>query len=959
MKHTVFLVAAVALVGACADDPVAIRLDVQDVTVSTPEDTALVVQLQVDSNRPVQATITGQPAHGVIADLGSSTYSYTPAKDYTGPDTVAVTFNNGTETVVGTAHITVTPVDDVPVAGPDSFAAGFSATVTTATSTLLANDTDPENDPLTVTEVSAATHGTVTLSGGNAVFVPEPNYNGLAGYAYRVSDGMMSSLGNVTITVGANNIPNAINDTVAGSEDANVVVQAPALLSNDTDGDNQTLAITAVGGATHGTVSKTGNAITFVPDANYNGVATFTYSVTDGAGVDDGTVTINLAAVNDAPLVIGDTGFQATEDSQFTFTKAQLLGNDTDIDGDLLRITAVGGAVNCTVSLPASAVGDTVLLVPNANFNGSASFTYTVSDGTTSATGTVTLTVGAVNDVPVATDDVATGAEDTVISISGAALLGNDADADADSLSLTAVSNPTNGTVALSAGQITFTPAANFNGAARFDYTLSDGTTSDTGSVTVNVSPVNDAPVALDDSATTAEDVSVGIAVLLNDTDVDTEALMIMSTTQPAHGTVTVAGTIATYTPAANYKGPDSFTYVARDAGGLTSTANVTIAVTNVNDVPVGIADLVTTNEDTVALIDAAANDMDADGDPLTVTTASQPAHGLTAVVNGKIEYTPALNYFGMDAFTYSATDGNGGTATAMVTITVGAVNDAPVGEDDLYVVNDMAAIIAPGVLINDRDVDSTALTAMLVTPPVGGTLVLNPDGSFTYTPALCSQLETFTYVVSDGAATSAPVTVTLKVNHTPVANYDLYSTQMDTTLDVPGTPQGQFFGVLNNDDDPDPEPITAQIVQFPANGQLTLRPDGSFVYIPAPGFTGDDSFQYTAADATTVSNVATVYITVYCPNFVANPTNEIGAANATTGVIAHGGSGSGGCFQPLAIDPEAKKLRETFLTASRPFCCGPVVTVSDNQVFGCNFLSINAQNAGGQVQKTEAAQQQ
>ena len=154
MKHTYFWVAAVAMVGACADDPVAVRLDVQDVNVSTPEDTAFVVQVPVDSNRPVQASVTTQPAHGVITDLGSSTYSYTPAKDYNGPDTIAITFNNGTTTVVGTAHITVTPVDDVPVAGADSFAAGFSATLVTPTATLLANDTDIEQDPLSVTEVS-------------------------------------------------------------------------------------------------------------------------------------------------------------------------------------------------------------------------------------------------------------------------------------------------------------------------------------------------------------------------------------------------------------------------------------------------------------------------------------------------------------------------------------------------------------------------------------------------------------------------------------------------------------------------------------------------------------------------------------------------------------------------------------------------------------------------------------
>ncbi|MBL0215212.1 MAG: tandem-95 repeat protein [Myxococcales bacterium] len=930
--------AAVAMVGACADDPVAVRLDVQDVNVSTPEDTAFVVQVPVDSNRPVQASVTTQPAHGVITDLGSSTYSYTPAKDYNGPDTIAITFNNGTTTVVGTAHITVTPVDDVPVAGADSFAAGFSATLVTPVATLLANDTDIEQDPLTVTEVSAASHGTVTLNGGNVTFVPEPNYQGAAGYAYRLSDGTLSSLGNVLVTVGTNNAPVAGNDTVAGTEDTNAVVQAATLLANDTDGDQQTLSVSAVHTPTHGTVTKTGNAITFVPDANYNGPATFKYTVTDGAANIDATVTINVAPVNDAPVIVNDSGFTTTEDAQLTFTAGQLLGNDSDIDNDTLRIVSVAAVTGCTVSLPAAAVGDTVLFTPTPNFNGAASFTYTVSDGTTTGTGTVSVTVGAVNDAPVAVDDTMTGPEDSVISVGTAALLANDTDADADVLSITAVSNPSTGTVTLAGGMVSFTPPANFNGTATFDYTVSDGALTDTGTVTVTVTAVNDAPNAIDDVASTPEDVAISINVLVNDLDIDGPALTILSTTQPAHGTVVVVNNQALYTPAANYFGPDSFTYVATD-GGLTSTALVTITVVSANDPPLGVNDMVGTPEDTAITIDAVVNDTDADGDTLAVATASQPAHGTTQVINGQVLYTPALNYNGPDAFTYTVTDGHGGTGSAMVSIVVGPVNDAPVAVDDLYVVNDIAAISAPGVLINDSDVDSAPLTAVLVQAPSSGILVLNADGSFTYEPDTCSFDEFFTYQVSDGLTLSNIATVTLTINHTPVANPDYYTTDQNVTLTVPSL-SPLSFGVLDNDFDPDPQPITAQLATLPQHAQsFVLNPDGSFIYVPEVDFTGNDSFTYTTADQTTVSAPTTVTITVSCPNF-------------------HGGSN--GCVPALvAPDPAFVQMMDAVYTAARPICCYPqkIAALPVSAVLGCDYPTTSVEAIGASAQQTGAAQ--
>jgi VCBS repeat-containing protein len=201
--------------------------------------------------------------------------------------------------------------------------------------------------------------------------------------------------------------------------------------------------------------------------------------------------------------------------------------------------------------------------------------------------------VNAVNDAPVAVDDTATTDEDVALTLSQADLKGNDTDVDNTNaqLSVTAVSNPSNGTAVLNGdGTVTFTPALNFFGTAGFDYTLSDGSLTDTGHVTVTVNAVNDAPVATNDSYSTDEDIPLTVpapGVLGNDTDVDSATLTAVKVSEPAHGTLTLSANGSfTYTPAANYNGADSFTYKANDGGLDSNVATVYITVNAVNDVP-------------------------------------------------------------------------------------------------------------------------------------------------------------------------------------------------------------------------------------------------------------------------------------------------------------------------------------------------------------------------------------
>jgi hypothetical protein len=233
-------------------------------------------------------------------------------------------------------------------------------------------------------------------------------------------------------------------------------------------------------------------------------------------------------------------------------------------------------------------------------------------------------------------------------------------------------------------GSCTYTPAANWHGDDSFVYTVEDGRGgSDTGAVSVTVTPVNDAPVAVDDSLTVAEDVQGQVDVLQNDSDVDGDALSV-TTLAPtaAHGTVSClpAGT-CTYVPAADYAGADSFTYTVSDGAGGTDTGTVTVGVSAENDPPVADDDVLTTQVDTPGNVNVLVGDLDADGDSLAIEAGSwsDPLHGSVGCneTTGVCTYTPDAGYVGADSFTYMVTDGQA-TDEGLVSVTVDEPNVQP-----------------------------------------------------------------------------------------------------------------------------------------------------------------------------------------------------------------------------------------------------------------------------------------
>ena len=246
------------------------------------------------------------------------------------------------------------------------------------------------------------------------------------------------------------------------AEDGTLLINEDDLLANANDIEGDTLSVSGVT-VDSGTANGNGDGTwTFTPDADFNGSVTLSYSVGDGMNSVANAGTITVTAINDAPDTLADSA-GTNEDSAVAILASALLSNDSDVEGDTLTLTGVSEAVNGGVALDGN--GD-VVFTPDADFNGSASFDYTVSDGNGgTATQTVAVTVAAVNDAPVAITDSASASEDTAVTILASALLANDSDVDGDTLSIASVSNAVNGAVALDGnGDVVFTPAADFNG---------------------------------------------------------------------------------------------------------------------------------------------------------------------------------------------------------------------------------------------------------------------------------------------------------------------------------------------------------------------------------------------------------------------------------------------------------------------------------------------------------------
>lgn len=641
--------------------------------------------LTVDSATLIagQGTVTHQP----------NAVEYTPETNFNGEASISYVASDGHATDSATITLTVRPVNDAPVAADDSARTDEDTPVTID---VLANDSDVENDVLTISSATVESGGgTVAIGDGVLEFTPAADSTAEARLVYVITDGALSDSATVTVSIDAvNDPPQAAADSATTDEDTPVTID---VLANDSDPEGDALSVlSAAVVAGGGTVVVDADQLVFTPAADSTDPVTLEYDLSDGDRNAIGTVNVAITPVNDAPVAADDS---ATTDEDVTVV-IDVLANDSDVDGDELSISSAevvsgGGSV---------AIADGALTyTPAENSSDNAVLSYIVSDGELTDTGRVSVTVTAVNDTPIANDDSVTMDEDSSATID---VLANDTDAEGDALTITAASVLSgSGSVVVNGGVLEYTPAANRTDVTTLSYTVSDGKASDTGRVSVTITPINDAPIAQDDSATTDEDVTAVIDVLANDSDVDGDVLTIASAELiGGAGAVEIVNGRLEFTPAANDTAGATLGYVVSD-GQTTDSATVAVSVTPVNDAPVAGNDSATATEDTAITIDALANDRDIDGDALRLISADVVAGvGEVRIESDQLVFTPAADSTEPATLEYAVSDGSL-RAIGSVFIAIDPMNDAPIARDDRSRGHYLDDIVID-VLANDGDVD-------------------------------------------------------------------------------------------------------------------------------------------------------------------------------------------------------------------------------------------------------------
>ncbi|WP_307761673.1 retention module-containing protein [uncultured Pseudomonas sp.] len=960
---------------------------------TTLEDTPVSGQVVASDVDGDALTYTLKPSSGpmngtLVLDSSNGKYTYTPDHDYNGNDSFTVVVSDGQGgTVESVVSITVTAVNDEPVTADNS---NTTAEDTAVSGQVVASDVDKDTLTYTLKPGSEPQHGTLVLdsSNGKYTYTPDHDYNGNDSFTVVVGDGQggtVESVVSITVTA-VNDAPIAHDDSATIDEDHSVTID---VLANDTDIDSSSLSVTGAS-ASHGSVTiNQDGTLTYTPDANYGGSDTIVYTISDGdGGTSSASVTVGITPVADAPLLSLDasSGHPASTGLTVqTWTGLALGSNGNGVNPDTLQsvIDAAGapastsstnsvsnGSVSAGTATKVSGlifleaghtytfagVGDDSIRlvvggtkVAEATWSGSSgkfSGTFTPSESgyytlalyqhnqsgpgnyslTLSDNGSPAQTLGTGSallyhdgsELTAAGERLADlagsngqgyyqvyglneGREDSSIPLSkvNAALVDTDG---SETLKVSIGSIPlgavlSDGTLSFTAGagktsvdvtgwdlgKLTITPPQDFNGSFQLQVSATASETSNgdqatsSQTLTVQVHPVNDAPVFTSAaSQSTVEDSVLHGQLGASDIDGDNLTYALKNGGNPAHGSVVVNGDGSySYTPAADYNGPDSFVVTVSDGHGGEAEQLVTVTVTPVNDAPVFTSPASQSiAEDDVLHGQLAASDVDGDALTYALKNGSAPAHG-SVVVNGdgSYSYTPLANYNGTDSFTVTVSDGQGGVTEQLVTVTVTPVNDAPVAASDSKTTGENS-------VLNDQvpaasDIDSPVNPngyALVSGPGTGnGNLTFNANGSYVFNPGSDfdslapgeSRQVSFTYTAKDSAgATSAPATVTITVtgaNDAPTGSDGTITLNEDSSRSFSALDFGfndvdhnDALGAVRIDSLPGAGSLTFNGVAV-TQGQVIAAADlGKLAFTPAANANGNNyaSFNFSVKDS-------------------------------------------------------------------------------------------------------------
>jgi N-acetylneuraminic acid mutarotase len=755
----------------------------------------------------------------------------------------------------------------------------------------------------------APQHGTIVGVLPDVVYEPNKDYFGADSFTYTVSDGASTSpAARVNINIAPVNDPPRAHALQLAT-----IATTPVELSlsaDDIDSDtlNHRVLTPPAGGALNGNTPN----LVYTAHPNFYGTDTFTFVSNDGSS-DSQVSTVSIIVLrnnngssggsgdnNDTPDDPNDPNPQPDNNTPTANSFAVTTPEDGELELQLSgQSPTQSGLVYQITQNPARGqlIGTPPLLRfrPNANYHGSDQFSYTVNNGhAESSPATVSITITSVNDPPLAHSMTLAVNQDTASPLQLMAT-----DIDSNVLTYVITQQPTHGLLSGTPPTLSYQPDNGYTGADLVEFTVTDNAgASNSASVIFNIIPsvndpqaTNEAPIAAPLTLQTNEDSDLQIALLGTDTDSSTLSYEI--TQQPQQGTLIGVAPSLTYRPAANVNGVDSFSYRVSDGVSQSAPATVAIAITPVNDSPSAKSLSVITDQEKTLTIALQASDIDSSN--LIYTVLSLPAQGTLSGNPPALTYLPNAGFFGTDSFTYKANDGQANSTVATITITVNKVNKPPQSKSITAAVDEDGQV---PLQLQATDPDSTTLSYRITRDPAHG-IISGIAPNITYSPAVnYSGPDSFEYTASDGFATSNVAVVALTVtpiNDAPTTLSEDLSTRLETPLVL------QLKG-----DDIDGDALNYAISSSPTHGQLSGIPP-QLTYIPNNGYSGRDTFTFTASDTQLQSPVATINIDVINnlpPVLSGDPPSTI-KANLTYN------------FKPTVSDPDGDTL--TFAATNLP----------------------------------------
>lgn len=779
-------------------------------------------------------SITANPAHGTLTVSGTSVL-YTPTAGYIGTDSFTYKATNAAgASSAATVSLTVMAQPQAPVASPSN----QTVLANSANNVIALNLTGGLANVVSI--VTQPANGTVSVSGTSVTYTPNAGFAGSDSFYYTASNATGATATTevqLGVTVSALAVANAFS-AVAASGAATTIY--PSI-----SGQPTSLAVTT--GPAHGTVTVSGTHFTYTPNAGYTGPDSFQYTATNAAGTSaPATATINVASSSTHPVAAAST--QIFE----TGTTNPLALNLSGGPATSITINSQPVLYNGVQSGSVTVSGTAVTFTPNGGMSPpySVSFTYTASNGAgSSGPVTMTLQVMAGPAAPLAYGSAVNVVENSSntqipLNITGGAT------------SVTVTSAPTHGTLTISGASVKYTPTAGYTGSDSFAYTATNpfgSSVSGSGSVAINViAPPSGAPVL---SYSYNQKVPVnGVNVPLQINNSGGAITGITVAVPPVNGTVNLVGGVITYTPDPGYTGSDSLKLSAFNSSGTSAQLSVALTVTQ-SYAPAAAP------TSTVVAAGSTSNPvpLDISGAVSSIAITASPAHGTLSISGTSVSYTPTAGYTGADSFSYTATNSFGTSSAATATLNVYSVPPS-------LTANAVKTAVAAGSSANPvvLNITGQATSVAVATPPSHGTVTIIGT-SVTYTPnAGYSGTDSFTYTATNANGTSPAGTATIVVNAAPVAAAP--SVSAVSAAVTAGSSVNPIVLNING------QPTSVAVTSGPSHG--TIAVNGTTIsYTPTAGYTGSDSFTYTASNAGGTSAAATASLVVNSAPTITAPT--------------------------------------------------------------------------------------